>query len=70
VRDPNIISQKESDGQPLVHQMKSWILNIIAPRHKLAVDNLTQNQTPKFMMIKPRQACSREIGRRTLKSRW
>jgi hypothetical protein len=28
------------------------VLNVIAPKCKLAMDNLTQNQSPKFMMIK------------------
>ena len=32
--------------------MKSWILNVIASRCKFAMDNLTQNQTPKLMSIK------------------
>ena len=42
----DIISWKESDGQPLVHQLKSWIMNIVAPRCKLAMDNLTRNLAP------------------------
>ena len=48
----DIISWKESDGQPLVHQLKSWIMNIAAPRCELAMDNLTRNLAPKFMTIK------------------
>ena len=48
----DIISWKESDGQPLVHQLKSWIMNIAAPRCELAMDNLTQNPAPKLMTIK------------------
>ena len=48
----DIISWKESDGQSLVHQLKSWIMNIAAPRCKLAMDNLTRNLAPKFMTIK------------------
>src|SRR6185503_2715388 len=48
----NIISWKESNGQPLVHQLKSWIMNIAAPRCKLAMDNLTRNPAPKLMTIK------------------
>ena len=48
----DIISWEESDGQPLVHQLKSWIMNITAPRCKLAMDNLTRNLAPKFMTIK------------------
>ena len=32
--------------------MKSRILNIIAPRCKLAMSNFTRNQTPKLMPIK------------------
>ena len=49
----DIISREESNGQPLVHQLKSWIMNIAAPRCELAMDNLTQNLSPKFMTIKP-----------------
>ena len=48
----DIISWKESDGQPLVHQLKSWIMNIAAPRCKLAMDNLIRNLAPKLMTIK------------------
>jgi hypothetical protein len=44
-------SWEQSDGQPLVHQTKSWVLNVVAPRCELAMDNLTRNQTPKFMTI-------------------
>jgi hypothetical protein len=36
----------------LVYQTKSQILNVIALRCKLSMDNLTRNQTPKFMTIK------------------
>jgi hypothetical protein len=52
VNGPNIIPWEKGDGQPFVHQAKSRVLNIIAPRCKLAMDNLTRNQTPKLMTIK------------------
>ena len=48
----DIISWEESDGQPLVHQLKSWIMNVAALRCELTMDNLTQNLSPKFMTIK------------------
>jgi len=48
----DIISWKESDGQPLVHQLKSWVMNVAAPRCELAMDNLTRNLAPKFITIK------------------
>ena len=35
-----------------MHQLKSRIINIIAPRCKFAMDNLTRNLAPKFMTIK------------------
>src|SRR6185312_7733194 len=37
--------------------MKSWILNVVAPRCKFAMNNLTQNQTPKLMSIKTTASC-------------
>ena len=32
--------------------MKSWIMNVVAPGCKFAMDNLTRNLSPKFMTIK------------------
>ena len=35
-----------------MHQLKSWIVNVAAPRCELDMDNMTQNLAPKFMTIK------------------
>jgi hypothetical protein len=42
--------------------MRSLILNVVAPRCELAMDNLTRNQTPKIMAI--------EIAANMLKRNW
>ena len=49
--------------------MKSLILNVIAPRCKLAMNNLIRNKTPKLMSIKTATSFCKEIWQASVKTK-